>query len=94
MFLWSLALFVSEMGVMRGQLSSCLLRHLVKVNPSSRSLVTLPKIVKVHEQRVQNKVLYPPFDIEIPKQTYTDFVWSGLEGHAHLPALVCGISGR
>ena len=70
------------------------MRLLAKSHQRFRCLVTLPKIVKVHEPKVQNKILYPPFDIEIPKQTYTDFVWSGIEGHAHLPALVCGISGR
>ena len=77
------------MSVISTKLASSPLGVLAK-----RCLVTLPKIVKVHEPRVQEKILYPPFDIEIPKQTYTDFVWSGLSGHAHLPALVCGISGR
>ena len=80
------------MSVSRGSL---ILQNLIPAAKSHyRCLVTLPKIVKVHEPKVQNKILHPPFDIEIPQQTYTDFVWSGLEGQAHLPALVCGISGR
>ena len=80
---------VAKMSVISTKLASSPLGVL-----AARCLVTLPRIVKVHEPRVQEKILYPPFDIEIPKQTYTDFVWSGVAGHAHLPALVCGISGR
>ena len=70
------------------------LRSSIKQTVSSRCLVTLPRIVKVHDSPVQEKIIFPPFDIEIPSQTYTELVWSGLEGHAHLPAFVCGISGR
>ena len=84
---------VAKMSVISTKLASYPLGALAK-RCLDRCLVTLPRIVKVHEPRVQEKILYPPFDIEIPKQTYTDFVWSGLPGHAHLPALVCGISGR
>ena len=66
---------------------------------------------RVHSPRVQDKVVMPPFDVEVPSGlTYPEYIWcvqyfdtsrvrsaahrSGLAGHAHLPALVCGLSGR
>ena len=56
--------------------------------------MTLARITKVHEDRFKDGILYPPYDIDIPKQKYIDFIWSHIEGQAHLPALVCILSGR
>jgi len=59
------------------------------------SLATLPRVTKVYNKRIrENGILFPPFDLEIPNCSYPDFVWQGLKGQAHLPAMVCGLTGR
>lgn len=57
-------------------------------------LTTLPRVTQVHSDRVKDGVFLPPFDIALPSCTYPEFVWEGLAGQAHLPAMVCGLTGR
>ena len=33
-------------------------------------------------------------DFHVPEVSYCDYVWDNLANHAHLPGLVCGLTGR
>ena len=33
-------------------------------------------------------------DFKIPEVSYCDYVWDNLAEHAHLPGLVCGVTGQ
>ena len=33
-------------------------------------------------------------DFRIPEVTFCEYVWDNIEEHAHLPGLVCGITGE
>ena len=52
--------------------------------PPTRQLATLPRVTAVHSPRVQEGVLLPPFDIQIPDCTYPEFIWEGLAGQVKI----------
>jgi len=55
---------------------------------------TLPRYTEIHSERIKDSTLHPWCDLVIPEITYWDFIFDNLSQHAHLPALVCGLSNR
>ena len=69
----------------------------------------LPVIDKMIPHRIHNNTLHPwsaniylswqystffRADFKIPEVSYCDYVWDNLAEHAHLPGLVCGVTGQ
>ena len=66
--------------------------HLLNVGPPSKKF--MPQIESLTSERIQNNTLFPWADFKIPELSYWDFVFDNVEAHAHLPGLVCGVTGR
>jgi len=59
-----------------------------------RTLIRLPPITVIHNERVVDKVVYPPYDIQVPNKKLTDLLWEEMDLKGHLPAMTCAISER
>ena len=69
-----------------------LTKSLHDVGPSKRKFI--PTMEKLITQRIQDNTLFPWADFKIPELSYCDFIWDNIEAHAHLPGLVCGLTGK
>ena len=46
------------------------------------------------KNQILNQLFIFRADFVLPEVSYCDYVWDNLDNHAHLPGLVCGVSGK